>query len=121
MKVVIVEDQFIEAFDLQLILEHNGYTVAGIAHTAAEGFELIKESMPDLVCLDIMLKGDETGIDLAEKLMLLNIGFVYISANLYNAVLNKALATKPYGFINKPFQEQDVLPVIENAFAQLTQ
>jgi formate hydrogenlyase transcriptional activator len=119
MKIAIIEDQFIEAFDLQLMLQHNGYTVSGIAHSVSDGMALIKESSPRLVCIDIMLKGKDNGIDLAEKLALLGIGFIYISASSNSSVADRALLTNPYGFIAKPFREQDVLPVIENAFAQM--
>ena len=80
-KIVIVEDHFIEAYDLQLILEKAGYLVSGIAHSVEQAIEMIAKEKPDLVCLDIFLKGNETGIDLAKKLQEKHIGFIYISAN----------------------------------------
>ncbi len=114
-RILIVEDQFIEAHDLQLILENAGYEVYGIARSVAQALELIEEEKPDLVFLDIFLKGNETGIDLAKKLKENHIGFIYISANSSRAILDEAKKTQPYGFIVKPFREQDVLITLEIA------
>jgi len=114
-KILIVEDQFIEAYDLQLILEKAGYTVCGIAHSVEHANEMILENKPDLVCLDIFLKGSETGIDLAKKLQENHIGFIFISANSSKLILSEAKKTQPYGFIVKPFREQDVLITLEIA------
>lgn len=114
-RILIVEDQFIEAHDLQLILENAGYLVSGIARSVAQAIELIEEEKPDLVFLDIFLKGNETGIDLAKRLKENHIGFIYISANSSRTILDEAKKTQPYGFIVKPFREQDVLITLEIA------
>ena len=114
-KILIVEDQFIEAHDLQLILEKAGYQIIGIARSVAQALELIEKGKPDLVFVDICLKGSETGIDLAKKLKDYHIGFIYLSANSNKAVLEEAKKTQPYGFIVKPFREQDVLITLEIA------
>lgn len=115
MRVLIVEDQFIEAYDLQLMLERNGYTVTGIACSAAEAIELIERNKPDLVCLDIFIKGKDTGIDLGIQLQGSGIGIVYISANSGKSILNQAKVTNPYGFIVKPFREEDIVSTLEIA------
>lgn len=115
MRILIVEDQFIEAYDLQLILEKAGYIITGIAASFKEAIEFIEKDSPDLVCLDIFIRGDETGIDLAKKLRGSGIGFVYISANSSKNVLNEAKKTNPYGFIVKPFREQDIITTLEIA------
>lgn len=114
-RILIVEDQFVEAYDLQLILEKAGYEITGIAHSAQMAKELIRGKKPDLVCLDIFLQGKETGIDLARRLKEDNIGFIYISANSSKKVLDLAKETQPYGFMVKPFREQDVLATLEIA------
>ena len=115
MRILIVEDQFIEAYDLQLILEKSGYAVTGIASSVKEALDFIEKDKPDLVCLDIFIRGDETGIDLAKKLKGSGIGFVYISANSSKNVLNEAKTTNPYGFIVKPFRETDIITTLEIA------
>jgi DNA-binding NtrC family response regulator len=114
-KVLIVEDQFVEANDLQLILGKAGYEVCGIARSVPIAQEMIKKERPDFVLLDIFLKGKLTGIDLAKQLNEDNIAFVYLSANSNEEVLNSAKATQPYGFLVKPFRERDLLIMLEIA------
>ncbi|MGE7777109.1 sigma 54-interacting transcriptional regulator [Chitinophaga sp. NPDC101104] len=114
-KVLIVEDQFIEANDLRLMLEKAGYRVCGIARSVPQAQELIRQDKPDLVLLDIFLKGRQTGIDLAHELREQHIAFIYLSANSSQDVLTAAKATQPYGFLVKPFRERDVLATLEIA------
>ena len=114
-KILIVEDQFVEANDLQLMLRKAGYEVCGIARSVAVAQEMIKKEKPGLVLLDIFLKGKETGIDLAKQLGKEDIAFVYLSANSNEEILNAAKATQPYGFLVKPFREKDLLIMLEIA------
>ncbi|MEO5889163.1 MAG: sigma 54-interacting response regulator [Ferruginibacter sp.] len=114
-KILIVEDQFVEANDLRLMLEKAGYQVSDIARSVQQGEEIIGREKPGLVLLDIFLKGKLTGIDFAKQLKEENIPFVYLSANSNEEVLAKAKATEPYGFLLKPFREKDVLVAIEIA------
>lgn len=113
--VLIVEDQFVEANDLQLMLGKAGYHVCGIARSVPIAQEIIKKEKPDLVLLDIFLKGKLTGIDLARQLREDNIAFVYLSANSNEEILSAAKTTEPYGFIVKPFREKDLLVTLEIA------
>ncbi|WET03031.1 sigma 54-interacting response regulator [Flavobacterium sp. YJ01] len=115
-RILIVEDQFIEAHDLQLILEKANYEVTGIARSVEQALEQIEIEKPDLVFLDIMLKGTRNGIELAHFLKEKNIGFIFISANSSKSILDQAKTTHPYGFIVKPFRDQDVLTTLEIAF-----
>lgn len=114
-KILIVEDQFIEANHLRLMLKNAGYTVTGIARTADEARKLIEKDKPGLVLLDIFLSGKETGIDLAKNLREENIAFIYLSANSNEEILNMAKATRPYGFLVKPFREKDLFVTMEIA------
>ena len=115
-RILIVEDQFIEAHDLQLILEKANYEVIGISRSVDQALEQIQTEKPDLVFVDIMLKGSRNGIELAQILKENHIGFIYISANSSKSILDQAKITQPYGFIVKPFREQDVLTTLEIAF-----
>ncbi|HEX6432413.1 MAG TPA: sigma 54-interacting response regulator [Niastella sp.] len=114
-QILIVEDQFVEADYLRLLLEQAGYSITGIARSVPEAQEMIKDKKPDFVLLDIFLKGKETGIDLAKLLAADNIPFVYLSANSNEEVLNAAKQTQPYGFLVKPFREKDLLVALEIA------
>lgn len=114
-KILIVEDQFVEADYLRLLLEQSGYGITGIARSVVQAQELIQKEKPDFVLLDIFLKGKQTGIDLAHMLTADNIPFVYLSANSNEEVLNAAKQTHPYGFLVKPFREKDLLVALEIA------
>ncbi|TGE03786.1 sigma 54-interacting transcriptional regulator [Hymenobacter fodinae] len=112
---LIVEDEFLIANDLAGILENAGYQVLGLAESGAEARALVAEARPTVVLLDIFLKGSETGIELAHWLKQQDIPFVFLSANLTDDVLETAKVTEPYGFLNKPFRERDVLAALEIA------
>jgi DNA-binding NtrC family response regulator len=114
-QILIVEDQFVEAEDLRLLLEKAGYGVTGIARSVPQALEMIRNKKPDFVLLDIFLKGKQTGIDLAKLLAIDNIPFVFLSANSNEDVLNAAKQTQPYGFIVKPYREKDLLVTLEIA------
>lgn len=115
-KILIVEDQFIEANNLQMILEKAGYRVCGIARSVPVALDIIGQETPDLVLLDIFLQGELTGIDLAKKLREKNIAFVYLSANSNQKTLDEAKVTRPYGFLVKPFREKDILVTLDIAW-----
>ena len=115
-KVLIVDDEFVVANDLRLILSRSGFDVCGIADSYEEAIAIIEKQKPDLVLLDIYLKGARTGIELAHALAERNIAFVYLSANNNQQVLQDARATQPYGFLVKPFREKDVLVALDIAW-----
>jgi len=114
-KILIVEDEFIVAHDLQMILQRAGYQVVGIADSFKNAQILLEKHHVNLVLLDIYLKGRLTGIDLAQELMKSQIPFIYISANSNEKVLEAAKSTSPYGFIVKPYRDRDILLSIDIA------
>jgi len=114
-KILIVEDEFIVANDLKIMLHKAGYQVVGIASSVVQARKLIENKKPDWVLLDIMLKGDLTGIDLAWELREMNIPFLYISANTNQSTLEAVKATNPYGFMVKPFRERDLIVMLDIA------
>jgi DNA-binding NtrC family response regulator len=115
-KVLIVEDQFVEADYLRMMLTKAGYTVCEIARSVKEALEIIKIEKPALVLLDIFLKGKLTGIDLAKQIKESNLAFIYLSANSDEEILTAAKTTEPYGFLVKPFREKDLMIALEIAF-----
>ncbi|WP_343688858.1 sigma-54 dependent transcriptional regulator [Chitinophaga sp.] len=116
MKILIVEDEFIVANDLRLMLQKAGYTVVGIASSVVQARKLIESKQPDWILIDIILKGDLTGIDLARELMTQRTPFLFISANTNQEILEAAKTTNPYGFLVKPFREKDLLVMLDIAF-----
>ena len=115
-KILIVEDQFIEANNLQMILEKAGYSVCTIARSVPIALEVVETEKPDMVLVDIFLHGNLTGIDLARKLREKDIAFVYLSANSNKKTLDEAKVTRPYGFLVKPFREKDILVTLDIAW-----
>lgn len=119
-KLLIVEDEFIVANDLRLILDGNGYYVIGIADSVKEALDCIARERPDIVLLDIQLKGKLNGIDLAKQLNTMKIAFIYLSANSNQSILEEAKVTQPYGFLVKPFRTKDVLVMLDIAWYRHT-
>jgi CheY-like chemotaxis protein len=87
--ILIVEDEFAVANNLNSILEKAGYSISGIAFSVDEALEMNRQKRPDLVLLDIHLKGAKTGIDLAHLLAKDDIPFVYVSANTNASILEE--------------------------------
>jgi two-component system response regulator HydG len=114
-KILIVEDEFIVANDLKIMLLKAGYQVVGIASSVVQARKFITDKKPDWVLLDIMLKGDLTGIDLAWELREIQLPFLYISANTNQSTLEAVKATHPYGFMVKPFRERDLIVMLDIA------
>jgi DNA-binding NtrC family response regulator len=114
-KILIVEDQFIEANSLRISLHKAGYTVCSIAASVDEAIKIKNKEKPSLVLLDIRLQGKLNGIDLARILRSENIAFIFLSANSSKEILDAAKTTRPYGFLVKPFRDKDVLVAIDVA------
>lgn len=114
--ILVVEDEAIVSKDIQNSLVKLGYTVVGAAATAEKAIELVREQHPDLILMDIMLKGDLTGIDAAEAIRKeFSIPVIFLTAYADEATLEKAKVTEPYGYIIKPFKEIDLQTTIEMA------
>ena len=115
-KILIVEDEFIVANDLRLMLMNGGYSVCGVASSVEQARTLIEQKNPDWVLLDIILKTPTNGTELAKELHIRKIPFLYISANTNEQTLEAAKATQPYGFLVKPFRERDLFVMLDIAF-----
>jgi len=115
-RILIVEDQFIEANNLKIILKKAGYLVCPLASSVPAALKIIENEKPDLVLLDIHLDGNLTGIDLAKSLREKDIAFVFLSANSNKETLDEAKVTRPYGFLVKPFREKDILVTLDIAW-----
>lgn len=114
--ILVVEDESIVSKDIQQSLKKLGYNIVGAASTGEKAIELANETKPDLVLMDIMLKGDMSGIETAEKIKeTLSIPVIYLTAYADENTLAKAKVTEPYGYIIKPFKEIDLHTSIEMA------
>lgn len=115
-KVLVVEDESIVSKDIQNSLVNLGYTVVGSAATGERAIELANEVKPDIVLMDIMLKGTMNGIEAADNIRKnLRIPIIFLTAYTDDATLSKAKITEPFGYIIKPFKEIDLHTNIEMA------
>ena len=114
--ILIVEDESIVAKDIQHSLKKLGYIVVGICSTGEDAIKVTEEVKPDLILMDIMLKGEMSGIDAATHIReKYNIPVIYLTAYADESTLSKAKVSEPYGYIIKPFKEIDLHTSIEMA------
>jgi two-component system response regulator LytT len=114
--VLVVEDESIVSKDIQHSLKKLGYLIAGAAVTGEKAIELARTEAPDIVLMDIMLKGEMNGIEAADIIRReLSIPVIFLTAYADEATLAKAKVTEPYGYIIKPFKQIDLHTSIEMA------
>jgi DNA-binding LytR/AlgR family response regulator len=113
-KILIVEDEMIIAANISLQLTTIGYDVTGIMPKGEDALAHITQSKPDIILLDINLKGALSGIETAKIIQQdYQIPIIYVTANADDAHFNEAKATNPYAFISKPFKKLDLERAIE--------
>ena len=114
--VLVVEDESIVSKDIQHSLKKLGYNVVGAAATGEQAVKLAVETQPDIILMDIMLKGEMNGIEAATQIRQeTNIPVIFLTAYADESTLSKAKVTQPYGYIIKPFKEIDIHTSIEMA------
>lgn len=114
--ILIVEDEPVVAADIKSSLQLSGYRVIGAVSTGEDAILVAKQKRPDLVLMDIQLKGQLSGIDTARRInAVLDVPLIYLTAHTDGATINEAKTTTPFGFIVKPFQEIELQTSIEMA------
>jgi len=113
-RILIVEDERIVVDDIKISLGRLGYDVCGIAASGLEAIKKAKEMRPDIVLMDIVLKGKMDGIEAAQKIRTrFDIPVIYLTAYADDKTLARAKVTEPFGYILKPFEDRDVHSSIE--------
>ncbi|MEZ4720884.1 MAG: response regulator [Flavobacteriales bacterium] len=116
MNILVVEDESIVAKDIQVCLKKLGYEVVGVCSTGEDAVEKANETNPDLVMMDIMLKGEMSGIEAAAEIRKeMDIPVIFLTAYTDRDTVDRAKETEPYGYIIKPFKEIDIQTAIEIA------
>lgn len=116
MNILVVEDESIVAKDIQVCLKRLGYDVVGVVSSGEDAVEKARELDPDLVMMDIMLKGEMSGIDAANEIRRRkDIPVIFLTAYTDRDTVDKAKESEPYGYIIKPFKEIDIQTAIEIA------
>jgi PAS domain S-box-containing protein len=114
-KILLVEDEGIEAMDIKRTLEFFGYDVPYVASGGEEAVEKATEINPDLILMDVVLKGNSDGIDVASKIKKLNIPVIYLTAHSEENIIQRAKLTEPYGYMTKPYDRAELKHTIELA------
>jgi len=117
-QILIVEDERLVAQDIAQLLRDEGYTVSAIASDGKTAIQKIIEFLPDLVLLDIRIKGEIDGIDVAEHIQsFYAIPVIYLTAFSDAETLTRAKATNPMGYVIKPFRREQLLSSISIALS----
>ncbi len=115
-KILVVEDEFILAINLQETLESLGYTVVDITDSAVSAITKAKELRPNLILMDIRLRGKQDGIQAAEQIWnTQQIPVIYVTGHSDRITVERATLTSPFGYILKPIKEQELYVAIQTA------
>jgi signal transduction histidine kinase/AmiR/NasT family two-component response regulator len=115
-RILVVDDEGIIAMDLQLKLRNLGYDVPAVAHSAEQAIEKIAESRPELVLMDINMGSGMDGIAASEHIReYFGVPVVFLTAYADDETLQRAKLTGPYGYIVKPFTENELRIAVELA------
>lgn len=113
--ILVVEDDAIESMDIQNTLKSFGYNVPYIADDGQKAIKIISKLKPDLLLLDIFLKGDVDGIELASLIEKMDIPIVYLTAHSETQTVKRAKNTNPYAYLIKPYDPEELRNTIELA------
>jgi PAS domain S-box-containing protein len=115
-RILVVEDEAIVAMDISVRLRALGYEVVGPAATGAEALEIAEQTRPDLVLMDIMLRGGMDGVEAAQRIReTIGAPIVYLTAYADDSTLRRAKVAEPLGYLLKPFEERELRTTIETA------
>lgn len=113
-KILIVEDEMIISMEIKQKLHAMGYVVVGQAITGESAIQKSGETKPDLILMDIRLKGDMDGITAAKRIMdLHDLPIIFLTAHSDKATLERAISVSPSGYLLKPFKERELMTNIE--------
>jgi two-component system response regulator len=116
-KILIVEDENIVAMDIRKILQDSGYTISAIVNSGEEAIAIVRDNKPDLILMDIVLKGKMSGIDAARIIsQYFDVPIIYMTALANDDSLLEARSRESYGFLTKPFSSNEINIAIEMAF-----
>ncbi|HHT19063.1 MAG: histidine kinase dimerization/phosphoacceptor domain -containing protein [Euryarchaeota archaeon] len=113
--ILIVEDEVVEVMYLKNSLQLMGYDVLAVASSGDEAIDKAKKLKPDLILMDVVLKGDMDGIEAAKHIKKFKIPIIFLTGLLDDRTVSRALLSEPYGYIIKPFDNRKLKISIEVA------
>ena len=115
-KIMIVEDEWTVAEEIKMVLQSFEYTVTSMSSSGEKAVENAEKDKPDLVLMDIVLEGEMDGIQAANEIRSrFNIPVIFLTAYTDEKILERASITEPFGYIVKPFLNEDLKIAIEIA------
>ena len=118
--VLIVEDESIVAMEIESYIQQLGCHVVDIASNAKDAYKYAMQKKPDLILMDVSLKGDIDGIEIASKIKSeMDVFIIYLTAFSDTATIERAVKTDPSAYLSKPFNRQELFAAIKIAFAQV--
>jgi len=113
-RIMVVEDEGVVALQISEALKGLGYEVPVVAMTGEEAVAKLLETEPDLVLMDIHLKGGLSGVEAAKRIRTrLDVPVIYLTAYSDAETLEQAQLTEPYGYVLKPFEEKSLHAIIQ--------
>ncbi len=117
--ILIVEDEWLVADDLSKSLQNQGYSVAGIADTGRKAMLMADQHKPDLILMDIILKGEMDGISAANEIIISHdLPIIFLTAYIDRQTISRARDVASYGYLVKPVSEFQLAPMVEMALAR---
>jgi two-component system NtrC family sensor kinase len=115
-RILVVEDEALIALDLERRLTRLGLDVVGVADNAVDAVALFQSAHPDIILMDIFIRGDLDGIETARRIHALgDVPVLFLTAFADDATLQRATETSPYGYLVKPFDERGLFAAIRVA------
>lgn len=115
-KIMIVEDEVIIAMDISAKLKELQYEVCRQVMSGEQAIKNVEEERPDIVLMDIILKGEMNGIEAAREIRTrYGIPIIFMTACIDEETMKQMEDVKPAGFFIKPVEIEDLKPDIENA------
>ena len=114
--VLIVEDELIDAIEIENRLKAMGYAIAAVASSGEDAIRLVAQTLPDLVLMDILLEGEMDGVETTEQICeRFDVPVIYLTSFDDEDILQRARITEPFGYLLKPFGDRELHSAIEIA------
>jgi len=116
-RILVVEDEFIVAFELRTALEEMGYSVCGVVSSGEEAIEVAERERPDCVLMDVSVKGPVDGVEAALRIRSrLGIPTAFLTGYPVEEVMSRARDAEPYGCFVKPLDYEELESFLQTFF-----
>ncbi len=117
-KILIVEDEIIVAMEIELALQARGYIVVGKAPTSEKAIELAQKFLPDVILMDVNIKGSTDGIGTSKEILKFHSpSIIFLSAYTDSETVNKMQVIQPHYFLPKPYSQGELAKIISSAIS----